>query len=69
MTMKYNETKGSAYNYEVGYLEGLRKATRTMQMNLDNTEQNRAMYNTLINLIREQKELIEEEFPEVFLEE
>lgn len=68
MTMKYNETKGSAYNYEVGYLEGLRKATRTIR-DLDDTEQNRAMYNTLLSLIGEQMELIEEEFPEVFLEE
>ena len=68
MTTKYDRTKGRAYNYEVGYLEGLRKATRTIR-DLDDTEQNRAMYNTLIELIREQKEFIEEEFPEVFLEE
>lgn len=68
MTMKYDETKGGAYNYAVGYLEGLRKATRTIR-DLDDTEQNRAMYNTLIGLIREHRELIEQEFPEVFLEE
>lgn len=62
MTAKYDETKGSSYNYEVGYLEGLREASRAI-LNLDNTIQNQVMSEHLREMCREQMELIEEEFP------
>lgn len=59
MTIKYDATKGSEYNYEVGYLDGLKEAHR-----FSLSQQNTALADFLKKRIEEQRELIEEDFTE-----
>tara|TARA_Y100001938_G_C8086838_1_gene432578 strand:+ start:1886 stop:2080 length:195 start_codon:yes stop_codon:yes gene_type:complete len=62
MSIKYDETKDSSYNYEVGYLEGLRAAHLLVQ-GLLARPQNEIMV-AIGELVTDQKEIIMEEFPE-----
>ena len=55
----YEESYGSAYNYEVGYLEGLKEAHR-----LALNQQNAALADFLKKRIEEQKKAVKEEMPE-----
>ena len=55
----YEESYGSAYNYEVGYLEGLKEAHR-----LALNQQNAALADFLKKRIEEQKKSVKEEMPD-----
>lgn len=55
----YEESYGPAYNYEVGYLEGLKEAHR-LAMN----QQNAALADFLRKRIEEQKKSVMEEMPD-----
>ena len=58
--MQYNEYYGSAYNFEVGYLEGLRTVSRLLAAAVDlETAQN-----LLNELIVTQKEETRQQIPE-----
>lgn len=54
----YEESYGPAYNYEVGYLEGLEEAYR-----LAFAQQNTALVDFLMKRIEEQKKSVKEEMP------
>jgi hypothetical protein len=58
--MQYNEYYGSAYNFEVGYLEGLRYAMLTLAQFADLD----AARTQLGELIRNQLEAVKKELPE-----
>lgn len=58
-TFPYEESYGPAYNYEVGYLEGLKEAYR-----LAFNQQNAALADFLMKRIEEQKKAVKEEMPE-----
>ena len=55
----YEESYGPAYNYEVGYLEGLKEALR-----LTSHLQNRTLTDFLKKRIEDQKESVRREMPD-----
>ena len=55
----YEESYGPAYNYEVGYLEGLREALR-----LTSHLQNPTLTDFFKKRIEEQKKSVKEEMPD-----
>ena len=55
----YEESYGPAYNYEVGYLEGLREA-----LGLTSHLQNPTLTDFLKKRIEEQKKSVKEEMPD-----
>lgn len=55
----YEESYGPAYNYEVGYLEGLKEAHR-----LALTQQKVALADFLKGRIEEQKDSVRQEMPD-----
>lgn len=57
--MQYNEYYGSAYNFEVGYLEGLRHAMLTLAERADLD----AARTRLGELIRNQLDSVKQELP------
>ena len=55
----YEESYGPAYNFEVGYLEGLKEALR-----LTSHSQNPTLTDFLKKRIEEQKKSVKEEMPD-----
>ena len=55
----FEESYGPAYNYEVGYLEGLEEAYR-----LAFAQQNTALVDFLMKRIEEQKKSVKEAMPD-----
>ena len=58
--MQYNEYYGSAYNFEVGYLEGLRYAMLMLAQFADLDD----VRTQLVELIRNQLDSVKKELPE-----
>ena len=55
----YEESYGPAYNYEVGYLEGLREALRIVFNEIDEP-----LTDVIRKRIEEQKDSVKEEMPD-----